>query len=113
VNGSGGADGGVTGVGGSTGSASDLLSALKCIPGVSQLFGVSACPKDNKHWVKVELRYKDTREFVPVAECRILQGSAVIDSGPLATGVLEAKGLPGGTYSVTFPDIDASEWAEG
>ena len=34
-------------------------------------------------------------------------------SGPLANGLLEVKDIEGGSYEVTFPEIDAAEWSPG
>ena len=92
---------------GSGGSA----AALGCVPTTSKVSETVQCGRI--HSVKVELRFKDDRSPVPVEECHILQGDATINSGPLATGVLESKNLPAAAYTVTFPDLDANEWAEG
>lgn len=99
----------------SNGGGTGFWSKLKGLAGSRQRApaGQAGCNPPPNHTVKVELRYKDTRDFVPAADCQILQAATVINSGPLAAGVLESTGLPGGTYSVTFPDIDASEWEEG
>ena len=106
--------GGVPGAGGVSASPNDLANGIAAVPTIGQPFGVANCPlKDRKHWVKVELKYKDSKAYVPAAEATILQGREVVNGGPLANGVLESRQLPGLTYSVTFPDIDATEWAEG
>lgn len=70
-------------------------------------------PCQNNHLVRVELKYKDDRSPVPAAKCTIKLGATVTNPGPLSNGVLQSTGLPGGTYTVTFPDIDGNEWAEG
>jgi hypothetical protein len=74
---------------------------------------VQNCP-GKKHFVKVALTYKDDRKAVVAAACKILKGTAEVDAGPLVNGVLAtAKTLQGGSYEVTFPEIDADEWEMG
>ncbi|HWC97025.1 MAG TPA: hypothetical protein VG456_09755 [Candidatus Sulfopaludibacter sp.] len=68
--------------------------------------------------MKAELRFVDVvsgaeKGPVAAAECEIKLGAAMVNSGPLSKGALQSKRLPGGTYTVSFPDIDASEWREG
>ena len=70
---------------------------------------VAPCAKKT-HWIKVHLSYKDDKSKVKAAKCTIAQGGAVIQPGPLANGTLGATSGTGGTYDVSFPDIDATEW---
>jgi len=94
-----------------TNGSGGQAGALGCVPTASNTSGTVQC--DQIHSLKVELRFKDDRNFVPTEECVILRGNTTINSGPLANGVLESKNLPGGSYTVKFPEIDANEWAEG
>lgn len=71
--------------------------------------GVQSCPL-KKHFVKVKLHFKDDDSVVPTTGAQILQDAAVVNGGPLAAGELEAKDLDPGSYTIYFPDIDASEW---
>lgn len=80
-----------------------------CKPGTSPT--TMQCQK--KHWVKVRLKHRDDKTDVPAAACEITLGGTEIAPGPLAGGVLEAHNLDPGSYEVSFPDIDASEWAKG
>lgn len=91
-----------------SGSAADSLQSLS---NASQKApsAVQSCSKKPKHWVGVHLRYQDDRTDVPAADCLHLSGDT-INSGPLAAGQLETHELDDGSYQVTFPDIDASEW---
>ncbi len=71
--------------------------------------GVVACKKV-KHFLKIQLTHKDDGSKVKAAKCRVTKGDTVIMPGPLANGVLNKSTLEPGTYDVSFPDIDASEW---
>ncbi|HEX3879825.1 MAG TPA: hypothetical protein VHW24_22740, partial [Bryobacteraceae bacterium] len=57
----------------------------------------------------VHMVFQDDQTDVPAADCLHLNGDT-INSGPLAAGKLETHGLDPGSYQVTFPDIDESEW---
>ena len=72
--------------------------------------GVAPCKKKKKHWIKVYLSYKDDKSKVKAAKCQISLGDAVVEPGPLANGLLNVPKIDPGTYDVSFPDIDASEW---
>ncbi len=75
---------------------------------------IEPCPNQQKHFVKVKLLYKDNRQPVPSAACKIHLGSKVVENGPLANGELgTAKVLDAGSYEVSFPEIDANEWDVG
>jgi hypothetical protein len=71
--------------------------------------GVAPCKK-KKHWIKVYLSYKDDKSKVKAAKCEISLGDAVVEPGPLSNGLLSVAKIDPGTYDVSFPDIDASEW---
>lgn len=70
--------------------------------------GVAACKK--KHWIKAILRYKDDKSKVKAAKCTISSGGAVKAPGPLADGQYYVPSIDPGTYDISFPEIDASEW---
>jgi hypothetical protein len=83
--------GGVLGVGGVQAPPGDLANGIAAVPAVNPPPLVGGCPKDNKHWVRVRVRFQDNNQPVPAAECRILSGNAVINAGPLATGRLDQR----------------------
>jgi hypothetical protein len=75
--------------------------------------GVLPCEKNKtkpKFWLTVQMRFLDDRSPVPAAACRIEKGSVEISSSPLTKGTLELSKLESGSYTASFPDIDASEW---
>jgi hypothetical protein len=73
------------------------------------LGGVAAC-KQEKHWIRVILCYKDDKSKVKAAKCTLSKGGAVKAPGPLANGQYYVPVIDPGTYDISFPEIDASEW---
>jgi hypothetical protein len=88
----------------------DLQGLGDAAPDDSNQPGVVGCKKKPKHYLKVLLTYKDDGSKVKAAKCQITQGDTVVAGGPLSSGVLSKSSLVPGTYEVSFPDIDASEW---
>lgn len=88
----------------------DLAGVADACAADSPNGAVAPCKKKKKHWIKVHLTYKDDKSKVKAAKCQITLGDAVIAPGPLANGLLSVSSIDPGTYDVSFPEIDASEW---
>jgi hypothetical protein len=70
-----------------------------------------ALPCQQKHWIEIQLHWKDDKTPVTI-RCVLTKSGATKLDGPLANGKRRIKDLPdGGMYTVSFPDIDADEWA--
>lgn len=89
-------------------SKNDDLAGLSEACSADPPKGVAPCKK--KHWIKVRLAWKDDKSKVKAAKCRVTLGDTVVAPGPLADGLLQVPSLDPGTYDVSFPEIDSSEW---
>ena len=62
-------------------------------------------------FVKIRLKFKDDQTDVAKAKYELRVGNSVLKSGDLENGLADLKPLQEEAYELSFPEIDASEWA--